>query len=62
MPPPSSIIFDFSGKEVLNVFNGSVYSGKTEFKINTTDLSNGMYYAKISTDTVVETIKMIISK
>ena len=56
------VIFDFSGKEVLNVFNGSVYSGKTEFKINTTDLSNGMYYAKISTDTVVETIKMIISK
>ena len=55
-------VYDVTGKIVSNVFNGNLNEGETKLAINTTDFSNGMYYAKISTDSVVETIKMSISK
>lgn len=55
-------VYDVTGKIVSNVFNGSLNEGETKLAINTTDFSNGMYYAKVSTDSVVETIKLSISK
>ncbi len=55
-------VYDVTGKIVSNVFNGNLNEGETKLAINTTDFSNGMYYAKISTDSVIETIKMSISK
>ena len=56
------VVFDMSGKIVSSVFNGQVSSGKSEFKINTNELENGMYYTKISTGTSVKTIKMNVIK
>ena len=55
-------VYDVTGKIVSNVFNGKLNEGETNLFINTTDLSNGVYYAKISTDSVVETIKLSVSK
>jgi hypothetical protein len=55
-------VYDVTGKIVSNVFNGNLKEGETNLFINTTDFSNGMYYAKISTDSDVETIKLSISK
>ena len=55
-------IYDITGKIVSSVFNGKLNEGENKIEINTSDFSNGMYYAKISTDSVVETIKMSISK
>ena len=55
-------VYDLTGKIVSNVFNGKLNEGETNLFINTTDLSNGVYYAKISTDSVVETIKLSVSK
>ncbi len=56
------VVFDMSGKIVSTVYNGQVSSGKSEFKINTNELVNGMYYTKISTGTSVKTIKMNVIK
>ncbi len=56
------LIFDMSGKIVSSVFNGEVSSGKSDFKINTNELENGMYYTRISTGTSVKTIKMNVIK
>ncbi len=55
-------VYDVTGKIVSNVFNGNLNEGETKLAINTSDFSNGMYYAKISTDSIIETIKMSISK
>lgn len=56
------VLMNLSGQVVANVFNGSLNAGLTELKINTSDLSNGMYYTRISTENSVKNIKMNIAK
>lgn len=56
------IVCDMSGKVISSVFSGQVNTGKTEFKINTNEFDNGIYYTRISTGNSVKTIKMIVSK
>ena len=55
-------IYDLSGKEINTIFNGTLNSGKNEIEINTSNLSNGIYYTKISNKNSVKTIKLSISK
>jgi len=55
-------IYDFTGKLVLNALtNENVTEGKNEFKINTENLSNGIYFLNINSDSSKETIKLIIN-
>lgn len=56
------VVLNLSGQVVTSVFNGSLNAGLTELKINTSDLSNGMYYTRISTENAVKNIKMNIAK
>jgi len=56
------VVYDLSGKVVSSVFSGQVNAGKTEFKIDTNEFENGIYYTKISTANSLKTIKMVVSK
>lgn len=55
-------VYDLSGKIVSTIYNGFVNSGKTEFKINTSELTNGVYYTRVSTENGFKTIKMSVIK
>ena len=55
-------IFDISGKEILNVLNGNLNAGENQLELNTSNLSNGIYYTKISGENTIKTIKFIVSK
>ena len=55
-------IFDISGKEIINVLNGNLNAGENQLELNTTNLSNGIYYTKISGENTIKTIKFIVSK
>jgi len=55
-------IFDISGKEIANVINGNLNAGENQLELNTTNLSNGIYYTRISGENTIKTIKFIVSK
>ena len=55
-------IFDISGKEIVNVLNGNLNAGENQLELNTSNLSNGIYYTKISGENTIKTIKFIVSK
>ncbi len=55
-------IYDYTGKLVLNPINENVIEGNNEFKINTENLSNGIYLVSIITNSLKETKKLVINK
>ncbi|MBL8008644.1 MAG: T9SS type A sorting domain-containing protein, partial [Ignavibacteria bacterium] len=59
----SLVIFDLSGKEIEELYNGSLSPGKYEADWNASGYSSGVYFYKLSTaDGFSETKKMLLTK
>jgi len=58
----SIVVYNVTGKVVANVFDGVVADGNSEFKINTSEFTNGMYYVTMNSELGVKTIKLSVSK
>lgn len=43
-------IIDYLGRKIIQAFNGTFAAGKYSIKINTSSLSNGMYFLALTTD------------
>jgi hypothetical protein len=54
-------IYDASGREVTNVFNGS-FSGVKALKLNVNELPSGAYILSVSSEGKVATKRIIVSK
>lgn len=55
-------IQDMSGKILFNVFTGMLNSGINTISLNTTELTAGIYFTTVSSDTVIKTIKTVVVK
>lgn len=55
-------LFDMTGKAIVNVFTGQMNAGLNTVTINTTELSAGIYFTKISSDNYSKTVKIVIAK
>lgn len=55
-------VYDITGREVLELFNGFKASGSHKIKFETNGLSSGMYLYKIEAGEYSETKKMVILK
>jgi hypothetical protein len=54
-------IFNIVGKRVSEIFNNQLNSGNNEIQINTSDLTNGVYFVKVNADDRNKIIKLIVS-
>lgn len=55
-------LFDHSGRAVSTVFNGFLDAGVQSVPFNTSDLCNGLYYARMETGEFVQQEKIIVLK
>lgn len=55
-------VMDLMGRNVIELGTKSLRAGQTTMEINTSNLSNGMYFVKVCTDNGVVTKKITINK
>lgn len=55
-------VYDLSGKALLNVFTGQMVAGSNSIKLNTAELTAGIYFTTIVTNNAKKTIKTVIVK
>ncbi len=56
------IVYDITGKVAANVFAGEMNSGINTVNINTSDISAGIYFATIVSESFGKTLKMLVIK
>ncbi len=56
-------VIDLTGRNVLMLSNNvNLFEGLNEFKINTKELSSGVYFIAVNSSTIKKTIKLIVTK
>ncbi len=55
-------LYDNMGNKVMDIFSGSLSEGIFDFTIDGTNLSNGMYFYRVSGDGFVRSGKVVLSK
>jgi len=55
-------IFDLLGREIKSLYSGQLNAGKYEFNFNAYDLSSGMYFYKLETESYTSVMKMLLIK
>ena len=55
-------LVDYTGKIVLETYEGTKLAGDHSINLDAKDLSNGVYYYTISTDKGSQTKSMVVSK
>jgi len=55
-------LYNLVGKKVSDVFNNELYSGSNEIQINTSDLTNGIYFVKVSVADRNKILKLVVSE
>jgi predicted nucleic acid-binding protein len=55
-------IYDITGKLVAEGYNGLMNSGENIVKLNTTDLTSGLYSTVITTGKSVKNLRLILTK
>jgi len=58
----SIVVVDVLGRKVANVFDGKIYSGEQEYKIDTSVLSKGVYYVNVNFDNVIISKPLMIAE
>ncbi|MCX6157542.1 MAG: T9SS type A sorting domain-containing protein [Ignavibacteriae bacterium] len=58
----SLIVYDIQGNEVLTLVNEYLMPGTYEAKLEATALPSGVYFYKLTTNTISETKKMMLIK
>ena len=58
----SLIVYNSLGQEVARIFEGYTQAGSYEATFNASKLSSGTYYYRLTTDSFVETKKMVVVK
>ncbi|MES2592493.1 MAG: T9SS type A sorting domain-containing protein [Bacteroidota bacterium] len=56
------IIYDITGKALVNVFAGEMNTGMNSVKVNTSALTSGIYFTTISSDNFSKTVKFVVAK
>lgn len=57
-----AIISDVTGKPVMEIFNGALLPGQQKIYFNADELSAGIYFATVKSESAVSTKKLIIQK
>lgn len=59
-------LIDFSGREISNLFAGSMKEGNSNLKLNISDsninVAPGIYFLKITADNYTKSVKIVVSK
>ncbi len=55
-------LYDLSGREVMNMFNGHLEGGYNSYKLNAQNLASGVYYYVLKTENLTQTKKLAIIK
>lgn len=55
-------IFDLMGQEIELLVNENQQAGRYDYKLDTSDLTDGIYYCKLKTPSSTKTIKLIVVK
>jgi PKD repeat protein len=55
-------IYDITGKIITNVFEGQMDAGVTSLKVDASDLSAGIYFTTIASNSAKKTLKMVVVK
>ncbi len=55
-------IYDITGKAVANVFEGTMSAGVTALNVNTSELTEGIYFTTIASKNANKTLKMVVIK
>ncbi len=58
----SIVVVDMLGRKVANVFDGKIYSGEQEYKIDTSELSKGVYFVNVNFDNVIISKPLMIAE
>lgn len=53
-------VVDMQGKEVTAPVSSTVYAGKHQFEINTSQLPNGLYFVNVVSGTVSASVKLVV--
>lgn len=55
-------VYDVTGKVVANVVNGKLNAGKNTVSVETANLTNGIYFARIQAGSTVQTVRFTVAK
>jgi uncharacterized lipoprotein YddW (UPF0748 family) len=58
----SLIVYDMNGREVMQLVNGNLFTGKQVIQLNASRLQAGVYYATLRTKEFTKTIQLQVTK